>query len=74
MGGVAGKQTERMTKQALKNVRQAAAKVAKAEVELDEMMLQARETGESLRDIGAEAGLSHQQVSNRLKKHERGPE
>jgi hypothetical protein len=75
MGNVAGEQTGRsMTKQDLKNVRKAAIKVERAREKLVEMMRRAQASGESLRDIGEEAGLSHQAVSNLLKQHERGPE
>ena len=75
MGPVADRQIGRsMAKQDLKKVREAAAKVAKAREELTETMRRAQASGESLRDIGEEAGLSHQAVSNMLKQHERGQE
>jgi hypothetical protein len=52
----------------LKNVTKAAARVAKAERALDRAMAKAQATGESLRDIGIAARMSHQKVADRLKR------
>jgi hypothetical protein len=56
-----------MARKHLRDVRNAAAKVNRARDELSQAMLAARESGETLRDIAHEAGLSHQQVSNLLR-------
>jgi hypothetical protein len=56
-----------MARKHLRDVRGAAMKVDRARDELSRAMLAARESGETLRDIAHEAGLSHQQVANLLK-------
>jgi lambda repressor-like predicted transcriptional regulator len=64
-----------MARKHLKDVRKAATKWRKQRDDLVEKMRTAQASGESLRDIGEEAGLSHQQVANMLKQQdERGPE
>jgi len=76
VGLLAGGQSERsfVARSHLKAVRRVAERLAKVQAELDEAMLAAQRSGESLRDIGEECGLSHQQVANRLKRMNEKPE
>jgi DNA-directed RNA polymerase specialized sigma24 family protein len=55
-----------MAQEDLRNVARARARITKAEDLLDRAMLRAHESGESFRDIGKVAGMSHQKVSDRL--------
>ena len=56
-----------MARSHLRRCRVIAQKVDRVQAELDHAMRAARDSGESLRDIGQEVRLSHQQVANRIK-------
>jgi len=56
-----------MARKDLDNVRRQAASVERARAKLVQAMVVARASGETLRDIGREAGLSHQHVSDLLR-------
>lgn len=51
-----------MAKSDLRRVRRARQRIGAAEQELVAAMVAAHESGEAYRDIGKEAGLSHQRV------------
>jgi hypothetical protein len=63
-----------MARKDLDKVRRAAAGVERARAKLVRAMLVARNSGETLRDIGREAGLSHQHVSDLLRQAEHDSE
>ena len=63
-----------MARKDLDNVRRAAAGVARAQAKLVRAMAAARASGETLRDIGREASLSHQHVSDLLREHREAEE
>jgi hypothetical protein len=58
----------------LRRVERAAARVARAEGELEEAILAARASGETLRDIAVRAGMSHQRVFQIVRRHEQRSE
>jgi hypothetical protein len=55
----------------LRDVRQARARKDAAERELVVAMVAAHESGETFRDIGEEAGLSHQRVHELVRSEQR---
>lgn len=64
-----------MAQSHLRKVARARAKLDKARLELERAVLQAQESGESLRDIAPYAGMTHTRVLELLRKarqHESG--
>ena len=68
---VAGSGGRRMAQSDLKNVAKALAKLRAAEREFRLMILRAHESGETYRDIGQRAGLSHQRINDIVRDEKR---
>lgn len=70
LGGAAV--SRHLSQRDLKNVAKARAQLLKAQANLVEMIMLARASGETYRDIAEYAGLSHQRVQEIVRQEQRG--